>query len=58
MAKTVSVWCQECGHEHECEVVSEEYDDWVDVPEKCEACGENLSSSCGPDRREDFHADG
>jgi len=40
--KTKSVWCRECDHEHECEVVSEEYDEWVDVPDVCEACGEPL----------------
>jgi len=56
--KTKSIWCRECDHEHECEVVSDEFDDWVDVPDACENCGETLVDSVGPDKREDFHSDG
>lgn len=53
---TESVWCPHCDHEHECEIVSEEFEDWTDVPELCEACGERMFGG-EPAYREDFHAD-
>ena len=54
--ETESVWCPHCDHEHECEVISDEFEDWTDVPDACEACGEALVGS-EPSYREDFHAD-
>jgi hypothetical protein len=57
MKKTESVWCLECDHEHECEVVFDEFEDYLAVPSECEECGGPLDG--GPsERREDFHSDG
>lgn len=56
MAKTESVWCHECDHEHECPIISDEFEDYTDVPEGCEVCGAPLAGG-EPSYREDFHAD-
>lgn len=56
MHRTESVWCPHCDHEHECEVISDEYEDYLDVPGLCEACGEGLIGG-DSSYREDFHAD-
>ena len=58
MNRTESVWCPECDHEHECPIVSDEFEDYTDVPDVCEACGESLAGRGEPSYREDFHADG
>jgi hypothetical protein len=49
--RTVSVFCRECDHEHECPVVQDEFDDWVDAPDTCESCGVELDDS-GPSESE------
>lgn len=57
--KTESVWCPECDHEHECEIVSDEFEDYPLVPDNCEACGAIMVELVfGFGEREDFHADG
>lgn len=57
--KTESVWCPECDHEHECAVVSDEFEDYPEVPDACEACGAAMVELVfGLGAREDFHADG
>ncbi len=36
-----TITCSECGHGHECEVIRGEtkWDDYTEVPERCESCG-------------------
>jgi hypothetical protein len=53
--RTGTVWCAECDHEHECELVSEEDGDWLDVPEVCEACGERMAYDGGSDAADRAH---
>jgi hypothetical protein len=52
-----SVYCLECDHEHVCPVDCDEMGTWVDGPDECEACGEDMTGGSEPSVREDFHSD-
>lgn len=41
------VTCLDCDFDNGCEVVSDEYGEYADAPEVCEACGVSLADD-GP----------
>jgi transcription elongation factor Elf1 len=57
MTKRETFTCPECDHAHDCEVITGEtkWDDYSEVPERCEACGVEFSDDCtanGPSERQ------
>lgn len=55
--KSLSISCYECDNKHECEIISCEFDNEINIPEYCQVCGASMISE-ESDYREDFHSDG
>jgi hypothetical protein len=59
MRRVDYVHCLECDAEIECDVLRDEYGEFLDSPENCPDCGADLDEQLcvGVDQREDFHSD-
>lgn len=51
MNRTTSFYCPECDHEHVVEIIQDEFSDYAELPERCEACGEDFDAIGEPDDR-------
>ena len=56
MPRITSVYCCECDHEVEAEVIHDDQGTFLDYPDDCPACGEPMNGAA-LDPNEDFHSD-